>query len=92
MSDIDEVKRALSEHILMPQRCGCGADWECRNVMAAIIAYGDRRVADARAVRAPFRIDCDDCGQGVVIPEHGDVGCGCAGTRWSLNAARLAVK
>jgi hypothetical protein len=38
--------------------------------------------------RAPLSIDCDGCGQVVVIPEHGDVGCGCAGTRWSLTRSK----
>lgn len=41
-----------------------------------------------KAVQAPLSIDCDGCGQIVTIPLTGDVGCGCAGTRWSVTKLR----
>ena len=33
---------------------------------------------------APFSIECDDCGDVVVIPRIGQVSCSCAGTLWSI--------
>ena len=46
------------------------------------------REAVETTLTAALIVDCDGCGQVVVIPVKGDVGCGCAGTRWSLTRSR----
>lgn len=56
-------------------------------VEEAAQAVWDAAIA-SRSKVAPLSIDCDGCGQVVVIPLSGSVGCGCAGTSWSLTKAR----
>lgn len=50
--------------------------------------YEEGRAAERRSRQAPLSIDCGGCGQVVTIPLTGSVGCGCAGTLWSLTERR----